>query len=100
MVDILLKAFAAIARGQSAASGTGEQTSFEALSLGVSGPSDFLNDNAPFSLNIHCASRTTVNDIAWADVPFFTRPVSLFEEFAVVIGVVKMFFGQGSQSIN
>ncbi len=100
LVNIFLQTFAAETRGQGATSCTGEQTSFEALSLGVSRPGDVLDDDPPFSIDIHCASRTSVNDVARADVSLFTRPVSFFVELAVVVGVVEMVFGQRSQSLD
>ena len=93
LVNVLLQAFAAVARGQSATRGTGEQASFKALSLGVSRPGDFLNNDAPFTFNVHCTSRTSVNDVTGADVTFFPRPVSLLVEFAFVGRIVEMFFG-------
>ena len=96
LINIFLETFAVKTRSQSATRGAGERTSFDALSLGVSGPGHFLDNNAPFSIDIHCSNRTAVNDIAGADVSFFTRPVSLLKEFAFVIGVVKMCLCQRS----
>ena len=100
LVNIFLQTFAAETRGQGATRCTREQTSFDALSLGVSGPGVFLDDDPPFSIDIHCASRTSVNDVTRTDVSLFTRPVSFFVELAVVVGVVEVVFGQRSQSLD
>lgn len=93
LVDIFLQAFALIARCQSAARRAGKQASLGPLGLGVSGPCDFLNDNAPLSIGIHRADRASVQDIAGADVSFTTDPVALLEGVAVVLGVVEVFLG-------
>ena len=94
LVNVFLETFAAETWGQSATRDTREQTSFDALSLGVTGPGDFLYNDTPFSFNIHSASGTAVNDVTRADVAFTAHPVALLVEFAFVVRVIEMFFGQ------
>lgn len=91
LVDVLLHAFAAKARSQSAARGAGEQASLDTLGLRVSRPGDILNDGTPFTVNVQSAQRTGVLDIARADVSFLANPVGLLKGLALVIGVVVMF---------
>ncbi len=100
LVNILLQTFAAETRGQGATRCTGEQTSFDALSLGVSGPGVFLDDDPPFSIDIHCPEWASINDVARADVSLVTRPVALLEEFPFVVGVVEVCLSQRGQSID
>ena len=100
LVNIFLQTFAAETRGQGATSCTGEQTIFDAVGLGVSGPGVFLDDDPPFSIDIHCAEWTSINDIARADVSFTPNPVALLKGLAVVFGIVEMFLRQGGQSID
>ena len=91
LVDVFLHAFATVARSQCAASGSGEQTTFDALSLRVSRPGDVLNDGPPFTVNIQSAQRTAVVDIAGADVSFLANPVAFIKGLALVCGIVKVF---------
>ena len=100
LVNVLLQTFAAVARGQGTTGCTREQASFDAMGLGVSGPGDFLDDDPPFSIDIHCPKWASINDIAWADVSLVTRPVAFLEEFAFVVGVVEVFLSQRGQSID
>ena len=91
LVDVFLHAFATVTRSQCAASGSGEQTTFDALSLRVSRPGDVLNDGPPFTVNIQSAQRTAVVDIAGADVSFLANPVAFIKCLALVCGIVKVF---------
>lgn len=100
LINVLLQTLAVIARSQSAASGTREQARFDALSLSVSGPGDFLDDDAPFSIGVHGSEWASIQNVTWADVTFTTDPVSLLERLSVVLGVIEMFLRQGSQSID
>lgn len=91
LVDVLLQAFAAIARSQSAARGAGEQANLDTLGLRVSRPGDILNDGTPFTVNVQSAQRAGVMDIAGANVSFLADPVGHLESLARVVGVVVMF---------
>lgn len=75
MVDVLLGAFSAVARGNGATRGARIQTSFNAMSLGVIG--DILDNNAPFSVCVQCSFGSDVENFARADVSFTTDPVAL-----------------------
>ncbi len=92
LVNKFLQTFAAETRGQGATRCTRVQTSFDALSLGVSGPGVFLDDDPPFSIDIHCSEWASINDVARAYVSFTPNPVALVKGLAVVFGIVEMFF--------
>ena len=55
---VFLETFAEVARGQRAASGFREQASLGPLGLGVSGPGDVLDNDAPFTGRVLCTQRT------------------------------------------
>lgn len=90
LIDVLLKAFAAIARGDSTTRCSSEQTSLDPLGLRVSWPCNILHDDTPFTVSIHCTKGTGVEDVAGADVSFVSDPVALFKSLAVIIRVVEM----------
>ena len=98
MVDVLLEALAVVARGQSAASGFGEQAGLDALGLSV--VSDFLDDDAPFAVDVLGADRAGVSDAAGADETFTADPVALVELLAVVERVIEFLFLLLGHAIN
>ena len=98
MVDVLLEALAVVARGQSAASGFGEQAGLDALGLSV--VSDFLDDDAPFAVDVHSADWASIKNVARANVSFTADPVALIEGFAIVERVVKVVLVQSSYTVN
>ena len=98
VVDVLLEALAVVARGQSAASGFGEQAGLDALGLSV--VSDFLDDDAPFAVDVLGADRAGVSDAAGADETFTADPVALVELLAVVERVIEFLFLLLGHAIN
>lgn len=90
VVDVLLQAFAAVARSQGTARGFREQARFNTLGLGVVG--HILNDHTPFTIDVLGADWASVFDIAGADETFTTNPVTLIELFAVVERVIEFLF--------
>ncbi len=98
MVDVFLEALAVVAWGQGAASGFGEQAGLDALGLGVVG--DFLDDNAPFTIDVLSADWASVSDGAGADETFTTNPVALIELLAVVERVIEFLFLGLGDTIN
>ena len=89
MVDVFLKALAVVARGQSTAGSFGEETSLNALGLGVGGPGVVLDDHTPFTIGVLGTEWTGILDVAWADETFSANPITLIELFAVVERVVE-----------
>lgn len=90
VVDVLLKAFAVVARRQSAAGGFGEQAGFDALCLRVVG--HVLDDDTPFAIDVLGAKGTGVLDVGRADESFSADPVALVKLFAVVERIVEFLF--------
>ena len=98
MVDVFLDTGTAMARSQSTARCTREQASLDALGLGVVG--DVLNNHAPLTIDIQSAFRASVNDVAGADVTFTSNPVAFFIKLAFVVGIIKVFLLQCSDTSN
>lgn len=98
VVDVFLDASAVIARSQCTARGSWIQTSFNALRLSVI--SNILNDDAPFSFNIHGTNWTSVKDVARTNVSFTSDPVALVERIAIVQGIIEVVFILGGDSID
>ena len=89
---VFLETFAEVARCQRAASGFREQASFGPLGLGVSGPGDVLDNDAPFTGRVLSAQGTRVSHVAWADETFTTNEVALVELLAVVERIIEFLF--------
>lgn len=90
VVHVLLQALAAVARGQSAAGGLGEQARLDAVGLRVVG--HVLDDHTPLTVDVLGAEGPGVLDVARADEALSANPVALVELLAVVERVVELFF--------
>lgn len=89
VVDVLLQALAVVARSQGTAGGFREEASFDTLGLGVSGPGVVLDNDAPFTISVLSAQRTSVLDVAGANESLTADPVALIKLFAVIERVVE-----------
>ena len=83
VVDVLLNAFALIARSQSAARSASEEASLDALGLGVI--SDILDDDAPFTIDVLSANWASVEDVTGANVTLSADPVALLKCATVIV---------------
>jgi hypothetical protein len=50
---------------------------------------DILYDDAPFTFNVHCPDRSSVQDITGANVSFAANPVALIERETIVVGIIE-----------
>lgn len=98
MDDVLLKAFAVMARGQRAASGLREEAGFDSLRLSVI--SHVLDDYAPFAFSVLSAEGPGILDIAGANETLTADPVAFVKLFSVVEGVIKFLFLRFSHAVH
>lgn len=98
MVNVLLNAFAPVARCQGTTGSAGEQTGLHALSLSVIGT--ILDNGAPFAVDVPCSDRPSVQDLARADVTGAANPVALLESLAAVQRVIKAFLFERVHSLH
>ena len=98
VVDVLLEALAPVTWSQSAARSPRVIANLNALGLRVD--IYILDDNSPFAFDVLGSDRTSVKDVAGADVSGTSDPIALCEYISVVERIIISIFFQRGDSID